>query len=175
MRFDKIRAYFKGQDVNKVRLFLIWNLGLFVIAAVFWVQPVMSSWGNYRDVIRRQQNLYDFYTRQVADYDEGIESLIAYMPRRVLNYGQLAAAMASVRELALNYGMDVTHFDAAEPFSHEAEEGRFVELRLEAAFAGERSAEFVQSLTDSAAFIRRLRFELEDATVLWVELSFFGR
>ncbi|MCL2527437.1 MAG: hypothetical protein FWE42_03380 [Defluviitaleaceae bacterium] len=176
---NKIRAYVKGQQINKVRLFLIGNLGLFVIAGVIWVQPALSSLANYRDVIQRQQHMYDYYTRQVTAYGEDIEGLIEHRPRRVMDYGQLAAAMAYVRGLALYYDLDITLFNAAQPLSHDGgtDADQFVELRLSAMFEGERSAEFVRGLGDNEAFIRRLRLEIPDdgAQVLSVEFSFFGR
>jgi len=176
---NKIRAYFNGQQVNKVRLFLIGNLGLFVIAGVIWVQPALSSLANYRDIIQRQQHMYDSYARQIMTYGEDIEWLIEHRPRRVMDYGQLAAAMAYVRGLALYYDLDVTLFNVAQPLSHDSGAGadQFVELRLSAMFEGERSAEFVHGLGNNEAFIRRMRLETPDdgTKVLSVEFSFFGR
>jgi len=178
----KIRDYFAGDGwnkVNKTRLFLLGNLGLFVIVAVFWLAPVFTSWLDARDFIRLQERTHDNYTRQALAYNDLDIALLENPNRRVLPYEYLTAAMADIRSLALYYGLDVTHFDAAEPVGRDAdiESGHFVELRVTAAFSGARGAEFIDGLAETPAFIRVLGMEFldEETKALRVEFSLFGR
>jgi len=179
--WGKIRRYFGSdnwQKVSKVRLFLVGNLGLFVIVWFLWMQPIVSSWNNAREMVGRQQRQYDYYKQKVLTNEDYLSLLLSDVHRRVMPYEYLASAMAEVRTLAQYYGLAIRNFDAAEPVGHDAdvESGRFVELRVDAAFEGDDIAGFIQGLIETAALVRRIRLDLseEGSHILRIEFSLFG-
>jgi len=178
----KLRDFFSLDNlrrVNIIRPFLLGNLGLFIIVGFIWFNPIFSSWSNAQVIINSQQQLYNSYTQQIMEYEEHRSLLAAHPEPRILPYDYLTAAMADVQNLAQNYGLRVTTFDSAEPIERYAgaNDDSMVELRLTAAFIGERSGEFVYGLANSPAFIRLLRIDMPEygEPNLRVELSFFGR
>ena len=165
--------------VNIIRPFLIGNLGLIVLAGFFWLYPAAASWNSARQITNHQRQIYTIYTMQAQQQEE--HSVTEPSSGRILYYGQLAAAMADIYNLALYHGLEAINFDSVEWFDHVdyIYEGRFIERRVSATFFGTtcQAAAFVYGLADSAAFIRTMRMDfLEDEmATLRVEFSLFGR
>jgi len=152
-------------------------LGLFIIVGFIWGYPALSSWVNARELLQNQERVHASYTRHVQEYEANLEILSSPPAPRVLPYDDLTAAMADVQNLAQNYGLTVTRFDAAEPVGrYMSIDGDYiVELMVTAVFMGERGDEFIYGLADSVAFIRALHMDFEEDASLRVELSLFGR
>jgi len=180
---EKTRVNQRGdawRQVNKWRLFLVGNMGLFVIVSVIWLWPGITSWRSSMDIVNFQQRIYDNYARQAAQaqefdfvYDENI-----MFTHHVLPYEYLALAMADVHSLAQKYNMDITYFDASQPVGHDIdiEGARLVELRVSASLAGKGTTDFLYGLAESPAFVRRVRIDFYEGqpSLLRLEMSFFG-
>jgi len=154
-------------------------LGLFVIISFVWGYPALSSWANAREHLRHQGHIRASYAQQIQEHEASIEILSAPPASRILPYDDLTAAMADVQNLAQYYGLIVTRFDAAQPTgiygSIDGDEDYIVELRITAAFVGERGDEFIYGLANSASFIRILNMNFEEDASIRVEFSLFGR
>ena len=165
--------------VNIIRPFLIGNMGLIVLAVVFWLYPVMANWVNARQIIDHQRQVYAIYRMHALQQHDDLQ--LESPPGRILYYQYLAAAMADVYSLARYYGLGVVHFDSAEWVDHDnfLDGSHIVERRVSAVFSGtsHHVAEFVYGLADSAAFIRTMYIEFlgYEMATLRVEFSLFGR
>jgi len=161
--------------VNIIRPFILANMGLFVIVAVIWLHPAITSWLSAREIIARQRQIYAAYQAQAHEYHE----LQTVGPYQILPYAYLAIVMDQVQSLAGRYGLESTQFASSEPVSYPINGERFVEIRAIATFTGQEheATQFTYSLADTAVFIRNLNMEFLDDTVvnLRVEFSLFGR
>ena len=182
------------RELNLLRPFLLGNLGLFALAAVFVLYPAVASRGDARQLAARQQQIYDAYALRIALWqdvcdvcapgvavrDDG-QDLVCIMncpladPARTLYYEDITAAMEDVYTMAQSHSFHVTRFDAAQW----ADMDGFVERRVSAAFTGPvgRVDGLVYGLSDSAIFVRTLHMEfLEGGEVtVQVEFSLFAR
>ena len=183
----KFRAFSKSgtggvkRQLNLIRPFLIGNVGLIVLAAIFWLYPVAASWADNRQLISRQRHVYAAYTRQAAQYPGILEAAAASHTGRILYYENLAAAMADIYSLAGYHGLEATQFDSTEWLDYGAglDIGRFFERQVSAIFTGlpGQMSPFIYGLADSAAFIRNVRIDfLKDGRAnLRVEFSLLAR
>jgi len=152
-------------------------MGLFVVIAVLWMHPVVSSWRSARDVIDRQRQLYDAYRAQATQYRD---LQITHHHHHILPYEYLAAALDEVQSLARHHGLITTQFTSSEPASHGvAIYENFVEIRAITSFTGPKinAIEFIGYMAEMAVFIHNTRMDiLDDGTVtLRAEFSLFGR
>ena len=167
----------KLRQMNITRLFVLANLSLFVVVAVFWLYPPGDSWVTTRRFISRQRQVYASYTLQIQGYSGDLE--IIQPARRVLPYADLTAAMDEIYALAQYHGLITAQFTAAVPiYDAYFDDGVFVEVMVLAMFTGPpgNAAKFIDRLADGPAFIRAVRMDFanDDAANMRVEFSLFG-
>jgi len=161
---------------NIIRLFLLGNVSLILLAVVFWLYPMVASWTNARQLLSHQRQIYDVYTRFVVQDDFHIAS----SDSRILSYEYLTSTMDEIYSLAKEYGLQATIFDSALWTDHVAQLGEsFIGRNVSAVFIGDlyQATGFINKMADGPAFIRSLHMEfLEDGmTLLRVEFSLFAR
>ena len=168
-------------DTNKIsrvsiKLFILANIGLLVIAAVFYLYPTGASWLYARGSVTRMERVYAAYSFQAAQY-YGLDTL--HPVHQILPYAGLTAALDGVQDMAAAYGLTTRQFTAAGPVSYTTLGGSFVEVRVQALFMGfiDNIEEFTYGLAESAAQVRSLRMNFlgDGAVELHLEFSLFGR
>jgi len=178
----KIRAFFSKDAlgmVNIKRLFLLGNVGLFVIVAVFVMHPSFAAWRNSQEQLARQRETRDRLLHEIQWHEGLLEEILESPSAKVVPYENIAATMDDIKSLALGHDMEVTQFIVAEPIILDSffEDGYIVEVRVIATFSGADGYGFIRELNQMSVFARTVRvvFLDEGGSDLVVELSLFGR
>ena len=151
-------------------------MGLLVIVFILFVYPLGTSLLNERNILATRRQVYATYTRHVQEYHDS--PLISEPAQRILPYEMLTAVIDEVRTIASRYGLQQTHFNAAEPIRTDIYSGRFVETVVSFTLSGapDSGAGFINGLAGSSAFVRSVRMDFMDAetAILRVEFSLFA-
>jgi len=165
--------------VSMKRLFLLGNMGLFVIVAIFIMHPAFASWRDSQEQLARQQETRDRLLQEMLWYEGLLEEVMESPFAKVVPYENIAATMDAINNLALGHDMEVTQFIVAEPIILDSifEEEYLVEIRVAATFVGTGGYGFIRELNEIPVFARTVRvvFLDEGGSDLVLELSLFGR
>jgi len=167
--------YDEAGRLNIKRPFLLGNLGLFVIVAVLWISPGVSSWQSAVRLISQQRQIYTAYAirTQVANDIYEVMPLIYPLPN-----AEIIAALADMKDLAYIHGLRTVNFSTVDIHSHGAEGLEFVDVRGTASFTGhtDNITAFIYEAAVSQVFIRAVHIDFTEdgAALLQLEFSLFG-
>ena len=173
----KISNFLKqgSRPASPIRLFILMNACVLVVAFIFLLHPVVSSWRNARALIGQQQQTYIAFRIQVDEYPN---LYIPYQSPYILPYAYLVAAMDDVINLAKRHDLDTVSFATTETASS-GSDGNFVEITVLISLTGQNlnAADFTYELSNGVAFVRSLSMESlgNGMVTLEIEFSLFGR
>jgi len=163
----------KESKLNIKGPFLIGNLGLFVIVAVLWVLPAMSSWQDATRLINQQRQIYAAYTMRTEFAHDMYEVML---PIEVLPNDEIIAALADIKNLANIHSLETVNFSTTDRSYHASD---VTDVRGSASFTGHTDSinAFVYEMSETQGFIRTVHIDFTDdgAALLQIEFSLFGR